>query len=151
MAELITPAEANAWAEKTKLVVTTLDDDLLFQVQSIILGRLSSVYDVSGWTDSTSTPKLVRTIISMKYFAKVYARAYSEDNDSADNYAMRLDAEAESLLVNIIAGLIPIDDGGGDDTIGQPVFYPTDASSALCPTSDDPSLGPAHFSMGTSF
>jgi hypothetical protein len=141
-------AEAQAWAEGTKLTIPALDGNLLDHIEAEVLGRLSTL-DSTTWIDSTTTPKIIRTIISKLYVAWVYDRAYSEDVEQGSNYADRLRLNAETLIQGIIDGTIVIP--GIPDNAGTPVFYPTDASSSQLPTVDDPSLGPAAFSMGMRF
>jgi hypothetical protein len=142
--------EANAWVEKTKLQVTEFDAALLAQVESQVLGRLAAQLDTGTWVSPITTPAMVRTIIAMLYDAWLYDRQYSEDQEELNDYAALLRAQAEALLVGILDGSIPLPEVPTSDA-GQPAFYPTDASSALCPTSADPSLGPAAFSMGDRF
>jgi hypothetical protein len=85
----------------------------------------------------------------MFYAGYYYLRTYSEDEDTS-NYGMFLIRQAQTLLSGLIAGTIAITELPTSD-VGQPAFYPTDASSAQCPTREDPSLGGAKFSMGTIF
>jgi len=141
--------EAQAWAEGTKLTISILDTDLLDHMEEEVVQQLASGFDISTWTSETTTPKLVRTIISKLYVAWVYDRTYSEDIEQGNGYADRLKSNANNLLAGLLAGTIELP--GVPDVSGSPVFYPTDASSALEPTRDDPSLGPAAFSMGMKF
>jgi hypothetical protein len=146
----IMPEEARAWAEGSKLSVTALDIDLESQISEEVLRRLDSGFDVTGWTSETTTPNLVRVIIAKMYIAWLYDRQYSEDIEAGSNYADRLKANAELLMAGLLDGTIELP-GVDAGTSGTAVFYPTDASSALEPTSDDLSLGPAAFSMGMRF
>jgi len=145
----ITAREAQAWVEGTKLTISTLDTDLLELLEEEVIQQLASITDTSIWIDSTSTPRLVRVIISKMYVAWLYDRAYSEDIEQGNNYADRLKDNAQMLMTGLLAGTIELP--GVPDISGSPVFYPTDASSGMEPTSDDPSLGPAAFSMGMRF
>jgi hypothetical protein len=145
----ISTADAQAWAELTKLTVSTLDADLETQIATQVLSRIAQAYDVSGWTNSTNTPKLVKNIIAMMYVSWLYSKTYSEDETGSNEYAIRLLAYAETLILGIISGANDLDET--PEQVGPtttPSYYPTDASSALEPTSDDPSLGPAKFTMG---
>lgn len=150
MADHITVSEAQAWAEGTKLTIASLDTNLEQHLSTETIVRLSSVADTTTWTDSTSTPKIVRTIISKLYVAWLYDRQYSEDIADGSAYADRLKLNAEMLIAGILDGTIEIP-GVVNTGSGTPGFYPTDASSAMTPTFDDPSLGPAAFSMGKVF
>ena len=144
-----TVQEAQAWLEKTKLTITSLDGDLSTHVEQEALGKLSRVYDTSGWTNTGNTPNLVRSIMSAMYACRFYTRQYSEDQDD-ENYGTRLCEYASTLLQGVIDGIIDlVDVPGVVGALSGPVFYPTDGSSALEPTPDDRSLGPEKFSMGT--
>jgi hypothetical protein len=146
----ITPSDAQGWAEATKLTVSTLDTSLLGQIEAEIIGRLNSAYDTSVWTDNTNTPDIVKVIIAKTYVAWFYDRAYSENQDEGNDYAALLRQNAEMLMTGLLDGTIDIPGVPGTGS-GIPSYYPNDASSALEPTADDPSLGPAKFSMGKVF
>jgi len=145
-------SEAQAWCQVNKLDLgMSLDDDLEVQVTSQILARVATLYDVSGWISYNTTPQMIRTPIAMYYAAWMYMKLYSDDNDDANAYALKLMEMADVMLQNIIDGITVIP---GIDPIfdnGSPAFYPTDASSAQCATYEDPSLGPAAFTMSEKF
>jgi hypothetical protein len=145
----ITAAETNAWADKYKLDLTTLDGELEDSLATQVIVRLSQVYDTSSWVDTTTTPSLVRKIIAMKYVGWYFQRTYSEDEE-ANNYGLMLIGQADNLIEGIVSGAYPLPGTTTVDgiAVGTPVFYPNDASSALTPTASDRSLGPARFSMG---
>jgi len=146
----ITVQEANGWTEKTKLEIGALDMELLDQVETQVLARLAAQFNVSTWVDASSTPAMVSTVIAMFYVSWIYDRTYSEDQEDLNDYAALLRAQAEGLLVGILDGSIVIVElPEGEDTQGDPAFYPTDASSASAPTELDSSLGPAVFSLST--
>lgn len=147
----VTESEVQAWLEESKLEVGTLDEEMESQISSEVLGRLASAtYDTVGWTDSASTPKLVKKIISMLYAGWFYDREYSETADTND-YALRLKAAAEMLMLGIIAGTTDIGEIPGTSTHNELVFFPTDASSANAYNESEVGDGPAAFSMGTRF
>lgn len=148
----IVVGEAQVWCERTKLDLgSQLDGELEVQIASHVVARIATVYDTSSWTTSTSTPQIVKTIIAMSYAAWMYDRLYSDDNDDTNAYADKLRATADAMLANILDGTTEIPGIDPTSDSGAPSFYPTDGSSALEPTTDDPSLGPARFSMGTIF
>ena len=151
MARISLP-EARAWAEPTKLKIDTLDNNLLALLEEEVLGQLQGVLDISTWVDQNTTPRLIRTIISKLYVSWFYRRQYSEDTDAKNPYAQDLAANANMLIAGLIAGTIEIP-GTTTNDITSPLFYPTDASSLLDPRDfpDDPSVGPAKFSMTTVF
>lgn len=150
----ITVAEAQAWLETTKLTLSSIDTSREAQIASQVIARVVSAYPEAAptWTDTTTTPRLIRSIIAMMYTGWLYDTTYSE-NPEDNAYADRLRAAAETLIAGIVEGTIDIEEVPGLPTIGQPVFYPTDASSApdAKPTEADPSAGPALFSMGKIF
>ena len=85
------------------------------------------------------------------FIAWLYRRQYSEDlGDNDASYAAQLEANANTIIVGIVDGSIEIPTEPASNA-GTPVFYPTDESSASDPTYDDPSLGPAKFSMSQVF
>lgn len=113
--------------------------------------QLSSVYDTSSWVDETSTPKIVRVIIAKMYASWHIDKTYSENQDEGNDYAARLLANANMLLAGLVSGLFEIPEVPSPENPGTASFYPTDASSAMEPTFEDPSLGPARFSLGKVF
>jgi len=148
----ITVDEAQAWAEKSKLdLVSELDGELEKQIANQVLARVATAYTVSGWTSSYNTPTLIKQIIAMFYVGWIYERQYSDDNNGPNVYGDKLLAMAEAALQNILDGVTEIP--GVDPVLdsGAPSFYPTDLSSAQCPTPEDRSLGDAKFSMGNIF
>jgi len=142
-------AEAQAWAEQSKLNILDIDADLEASVSTQVLARLAASYDTTVWTTSTSTPSLVRKIIAMQYVSWQISRAYAADAGEND-YALRLLGMSETLIDGIISGAIPLTDlVSGQTTFDtSPAFYPTDTSSAMSPTADDRSLGGPVFTMG---
>jgi hypothetical protein len=151
----VTVEEVRALAERTKLTVQTLDTALLDSYEGEILARLGAQIDaatIAIWITPETTPTLIRTIIARKYFAWFYFRQYSEDVGTTENtYAEKLDASAEMLIAGILDGSIPIP--GSTVNISGATFYPTDDSSAQDPRDvpEDPSVGPASFSMTTTY
>jgi len=60
----VTRDECQAWLERTKLTIDTLDSNLLEHLEEEVLDRIAGTLDVSTWTDQVTTPKLIRTIIA---------------------------------------------------------------------------------------
>jgi hypothetical protein len=152
----VTVRELNAWVERTKMNFSTPlpqdQSDLLEQIEEEVLARINtSAYDTTTWIDETSTPRLVRVAIAKKFVAWAYRRQYSEDlGDNDASYAAQIEANADTIINGIVDGSIEIPSEPATNA-GSPVFYPTDESSASDPTWDDPSLGPAKFSMNQVF
>lgn len=147
---VITVQDVRGWVETTKLNITSLDLNFLPQLETEVFVRLGSVYDVTVWLDPDTTPAIVRVIVTKLYAAWIYDRAYSENQGIANDYAAMLRSNAEMLISGLIDGTIEIP-GQTPLSDQNPSFYPNDASSALDPTPDDSSLGPARFSMGKVF
>lgn len=151
----ITVDEAKAWIDQAKLPISSLDDDLLLQLETEVLAQLSPIYDVTTWTDEVTTPKTVRVIIAKMYASWLYNRFYSEDQEELNDYAQHLNDNAKFVLKEIIDGNLDVIDDDGDVVAPNnpqvPSFYPTNASSNLKPTLADPSLGGPYFSMGLRF
>lgn len=146
----VTQREVQSWLELTKLNIAALNTDLLSQLEEEVLVQLSPVYNVTLWTNETNTPKIVRTIIAKIYASWYIDKIYSENQDEGNDYSARLMANANMLIAGLVAGLIEIP-GEPIPNPGTPGFYPTDASSALEPTEQDPSLGGPWFSLGKAF
>lgn len=146
----VTLNEVRAWIERTKLTINELDTELLSHLEEEALVRVSSSYDISVWTNPNNTPKIVRTIISKLYASFFIDRAYSENQDNNNDYAMKLAENAEMLLQGLINGDFEIP-GNPPTNPSTASFYPTDLSSAQKATRSNPSLGGPHFSLGKVF
>lgn len=149
----VTQPQVAAWAEASKMGtsagIVSLDTNLLDQLEAEVISRLSGAgFDTTTWVDASTTPSIIRVAIAKMYVSWIIDRQYSEDED-LNAYAARLDANAAGVIEGLVSGEIIIP--GSPEVAGQPAFYPTDESSAQRPTFDDPSLGPAHFSMGQVF
>ena len=123
-------AEAQSWLEPTKTNLgATLDANMEDNMATQVLARVSLSYDVDHWLDPGTTPKLVRQVIAMKYASWVYQRQYSEDASGLNDYALLLNAQAETIIDGIISGAIDLPEvvGVGGDVGGfEPAFYPND-------------------------
>lgn len=146
----ITLADVQAWCD-TKLPLGSVDSNLEGQMSSQVLSRIARMFDTSGWTDNTTTPTIIRSIIAMKYVSWMYSKYFSEDQVGTNEYALRLDQMAETLIAGILDGTVDVPGGGDPTGYGVAEYYPNDLSSAQEPTSDDPSLGGARFTMGVIF
>lgn len=144
-------SEVQAWLEPAKLTLSTLDTELLSQLEEEVLVQLAPQYNVGSWTTPESTPKIVRVIIAKTYASFTIDRAYSENQDGGNDYAARLMANANMLLTGLTGGSIDIPDVPATNSSSSPSFFPTDASSAQLPTSDNPEFGGPYFSLGRVF
>jgi hypothetical protein len=142
--------DVRAWVESSKLNVQAVDNNHCTQIEEEILARIGGVYDTSTWVDQGSTPRLIRVIIAKMYVGWLYDKLYSENQSVSNRYARLIKDNAETLIEGVIDGTIEIP-GVTALSSQAATFYPNDASSALTPTADDPSLGPAKFSLGKTF
>lgn len=147
----VTQSEVQAWLDAAKLTVTTLDQDLLSQLEEETLVQLTSSYDVSTWVDAITTPKIVRVIIAKMYASFYIDRVYSDNQNVGNDYAARLMANATMLLTGLTNGSIDIPNVTATNPASSPSFFPTDASSAQDSTLDNPELGGPYFSLGRVF
>jgi len=148
----ITVAEANAWLESTKLNLTNIDTAVEGHASENIISRLASVFDTSTWINETTTPKLVRTLISMYHVSYIYDRAYADDGENTSNYAFILRRQADLIIGGLLNGTIVLEEVPDVITdLMDPVFFPNDLSSANEASSDFPSDGPPMFTMGQVF
>lgn len=164
----ITLANVEAWLATSKLPAgLTLDAELESQLSTETIAELGVQFDVSGWSDDTNTPSLVKHIIAMRYAAWYYDRTFAQDDDGDGNsYADRLRQRAANLLAQLRAGQLSVPDAIPLDSDGTgPDYFPSDASSNPTGTflgvggdylgdgvpeglSGDSSLGGPAFSLG---
>lgn len=130
----VTVDEVQSWLDEAKLPLAS-NDPLPEEVNAAagVLGRLANVYDVTGWTNNTNTPQLVRVIISALTAAYRYNKIYSEEEDSGNRYASKLEGRSLELLAMIVNGDIILTDvpgGGSTITSFDPLFLPKDVTGA---------------------
>jgi hypothetical protein len=115
----IVVGEAQAWLETTKANLgSDLDADLEESIATQVLARVGLSYDTSTWVTPESTPKLIRKIIAMKYASWYYQRQYSEDSETANDYALLLNAQAETLLAGVVDGSLDLPEAPEDGNVG---------------------------------
>ena len=148
--------EAQQWFQSTKLQLEAIDAELEATASAMVLGHLADSYDTTTWVDSTSTPSLVRKIISMLHGAWLYNRVVSEQQvENAITYGDRLERAAMTLLESVAAGNVVLTDTTEvnlQDASTAMEFWPTDAATAnaeLLP--EDAASAPRAFSMGKVF
>lgn len=147
----VTLPEVQAWLDSTKLTLASLDTELIAHIEEEILNQLAVRYTVTGWTTSANTPKLVRTAISKFYASWLLDRFYSENQEEGSDYALRLKENSDMIVAGLVNGTIILPEQPTPTYPSGASFYPTDASSAQDPTTDDMSLGGPYFSLGRSF
>ncbi len=133
----VTVAEVQAWLDPDKIDLA--DNDTLPEeehVSNFVLSRLAQVFDTSGWTNSSNTPMLVKTIISGITAGRRYNKVYSETEDAGNRYANKIEAIMTDMLGQVIAGtltLIDVETGNppAQVTANNPIFWPNDLTGAL--------------------
>jgi hypothetical protein len=151
---LIELNDAVGWADTVNgkfPSMAELDGNLALSLQEVLIGQLSSTFNTALWVSPATTPSLIKKILGMQYTASAFERMYADDNDIS-NYGTRLLQQADKLIQGLIAGNITLTDLSDTDVvaagIGQPAFFPTNASSAQEPTKDFPSFGGPAFTIG---
>jgi len=121
--EVVTLGEINQFLPLHKYQVGSLSDVVELQRSqiSIVYGFLRGRYDVSSWIDSSSTPSLVKTIISLLVAGNVYYRQFAEEETRGLSYGQRRINEAYALLQAILDGVYDL----GVDVIVDPSRLPS--------------------------
>lgn len=145
-----TVAEAQAWAEPSKLPVTAIDSNLEKAITNLVFGQLRTLFDVTGWTNESATPSLVRTILAMYYIAAIYDKHYAQEEEGAA-YAITLRNLANANIAGLLSGNVTMAEYELATETFSPSFFPNDLSSANDPSSDFPSDGGPSFMMGSVF
>lgn len=148
-----TAAEVNAWLESTELSLSELDPALAEQVAVQIKAQLGVLFPINEWVDENSTPDLIRSIMAMQYVANYYDRVYSDNTDeTTSNYSDGMRRMIYQNIRGLQEGTIVLEElPDSYRGVGQPSFFPNDASSLQQPTDVTPSDGPPAFTMGQVF
>ncbi len=129
----ITSADVQVWLEPTKLRIDS-GDSLAEEIPAseIVLSKLATRFDTSGWIDETDTPDLVRQVIAMLVASFRYNSIYSETEDAGNPYADKLKDMADNLIMGILDGSIDLIDEPlqGPAVTGTLEFFPTDKTGA---------------------
>ena len=128
--------DVQTWLEATKFRISSTDPDNLDNIEAthinVVYGNLSQRYLVSAWINAATTPNLVRQILAMMVAATVYRRQYSEDLQGSNSWADYLEAQAISIMRDLVFNNISLSVQSGVNT--TPVttmdisFYPRDSS-----------------------
>lgn len=141
--------EVSSWLQATKLDTSSIDDQLEETYRDLVYSKVSALYDIDSWDSPDTTPSLIRKVIGLYIAARLYKRAYSEEDfggSDSSNYGDELERLADSVLASIIDGSADLVDGGDPlptETTSQPVFWPTDQTGL-----DDDGRSSAQFAMG---
>ncbi len=113
----ITAKMANAWTDSSKLNITTIDTELESQIVAQVFSKLRGLYDTTTWVEESTTPKLVKSILSMIYTGMVYNKTYAVDGADTDLYGNMLIADANKLLDSVSSGVSVLVDSNPAVTI----------------------------------
>lgn len=130
--DIVRLEEVQQWLEETKLRLGNLDDELVGTAKTQVFARLNGTFDTTTWTNYSTTPDLIRKIISLYVAAWTYARQYSEATaEQRNQYASWLESRADALLEGVLAGDLELIGISGADEVGQPAFWPDDTTGAV--------------------
>lgn len=130
---VISIAEVQQFLEPTRFTVTNAEVTGEFELsaRTEAFARVSSAYATTSWITEGTTPKLVRLAIAMLVAARLYARAYSEEDTEGNAYARRLEKKAYDLLDGIADGTIDLEEVAGEvGARGGPGFWPDDSTES---------------------
>lgn len=146
--------QVQAWLQSTKYPVPVVSETFETTASTTVLGKISQRYDTSGWTNSTNTPKLVLSIMSM-LVAAYEMRKYASEEDGLTSHAEWLEERAMTMCADIVDGCIDLAEADPSTTSslgGGPLFWPTDDSTLFAETyPHDANASPRAFSMGMYF
>lgn len=154
MAVHVTDVEVQQWIQDDRLQVADVDPVLESSAFSRVEGKLSLRYDTSTWTTTTTTPALVRSVISMLMAAWIINRSHGEMTADVDSYGVHLESSAYELLGALADGSITIgDDITSTYSTGQPAFWPTDMATTIASEDgwDADGAAPLMFTTGKVF
>jgi hypothetical protein len=95
---------------KLQLESGTNIDDLESYAISVVWAKLRTRYNLTGWVDANSTPKLVQTILSLLIAGTVYNRQFAEETTEGVSYGQQRIEEAYALLEGLLEGVYDLGD-----------------------------------------
>ena len=107
---ILTSALVNAWTDKDRLNLTALDSNLESQIASQVIAQASQAFDTSTWVSEATTPTLIKSVMAMMYAGRIYQNRNIDSVDDLTFYGSKLIQDANTLLENIISGLIVLKD-----------------------------------------
>jgi len=142
---LITTDDVQSWFTTDRLQLEVTDE--LSEEPNIsaeVLGTVSSRYDTSAWISSSTTPQLIKSIISARVAAVRYRKHYADQLDELF-YADWLDDWAETLMEGVVSGSVELLDVTEEETAAAQAA----ASASFVPNDDTEET--SKFTMGMSF
>lgn len=108
----ITVGEINQYLNDTKFEIGVGDaEELILEASesAYVMGRLSTEYDVLEWTNASTTPVLVRSVIAMRVAGRLYLSQLADYDQSADQYGRMLLRDSMSMIGMILSADVNID------------------------------------------
>ena len=141
---LVSVDDVQAWFTDDRLSLEVTDDlPEEPNVSAEVLSTVAARYDTSTWIDRSTTPELIRSIISAQVAAIRYRKHYADQVDEL-SYADWLDQWAMHILKGIVGGAIALLDIPAEDLL----VAQTAASISGLPDDDSEA---AKFTMDMSF
>lgn len=133
---ILTADLVNAWTDKDRLNLTSLDAELESQIASQVIAQASQAFDTSLWTSANNTPTLIKSVMAMIYAGRMYQNRNIDSVDDLTFYGSKLIQDANALLDNIIGGLIVLKDAVTGVVISmanpsQIIFEPIESEPAF--------------------
>lgn len=142
---LVTTDDVQAWLTKNRIEIEIVDDlPEEVNISAEILASISTRYTVTTWVSPSTTPLLVKSIISARVAALRYAKHYADQLEE-NSYSDWLNMWAMDILKGIISGTIPLT----DVPVSELLVAQTAASISFLP--DDTTTPSARFTMDMSF
>jgi hypothetical protein len=133
---LVNIQDVQNWLSDNRLLVDVTDDlDDIAGFEEHIKAQLSTLYDTTLWTDASSTPVLVRSVLGARLAALRYRKVYADQADELP-HADWLEAWATSTVEGILNGTLPLTDATDVETASAQSsisFYPDDTTEVTYP------------------
>jgi phage gp36-like protein len=134
MMPLIDDADVQVHLPVDKLKVENVPDDLAkckLDAERIVRGYLAGVVDsavLATWATPDTTPETIRAIAGRFCAALIYRTRYSENRLGDPEFAQNKYNEAMSMLMDVIAGNLPIDAVIIGTNFDNAWFWPNDTT-----------------------
>lgn len=133
---LVNIQDVQNWLSDNRLLVDVTDDlEDIAGLEEHIKAQLSTLYDTTLWTDASSTPVLVRSVLGARLAALRYRKVYSDQVDELP-YADWLEEWAKMTVDGILDGSLLLSDATDVDTAAEQSsisFYPDDTTEVAYP------------------
>ena len=160
MANIVSISDIQAWLNKTRYRVSSIDDSVYDEAVGVVFGKVSRRYDVSLWIDENTAPSLIKSAIAMHY-AGTYIRRAGSEEDGLVGYADWLQERVKKVCSGIVDGSVSLVGVKEDPTSvlsSGPTFGPTNKSTNLYldtkladGSTNEPSATPMYFDSNMSF